>query len=72
MEDVAGDRKLPSDWNLKLEMAPEEIISAQRQVGLWHHNRQAGHCKFAVGGNLLTTPRLLYADSDKKSVGSGL
>ena len=22
---------------------------------MWHHDRQAGHCKSAVGGNLLTT-----------------
>src|SRR5262249_5726200 len=66
MEDIAGDRKLARDRHLKLEMAPEEVVSAQRQVWLWHDNRQAGHCKSAIGGNLLTTPRLLYTDSDKK------
>ena len=66
MEGIAGDRKLLRDWNLKLEMAPEEIVSAQRQVGLRHDNRQASHCKSAVGGNLLTALRLLYSDGDKK------
>ena len=34
MKNVTGNRKFLSDWNLKLEVAAEEVVSAERQVRL--------------------------------------
>ena len=65
-KDLAGNRKFLGDWNLKLEITPEEVVSAERQVRLWYDNRRAGHRESAACRNLLATPRLLNADSKEK------
>src|SRR3954462_1579979 len=61
VEDVSSDGKIPRDRNVKLEMAPQVVVFAYREVGLWQDDRQPRHGKRAVPGNLLATPRLLYA-----------
>src|SRR5258705_1075138 len=47
-------------------MAPQEVISTDRQIGLRDRDRQSGDDKSAVCGDLLASPRLLYANGGKK------
>src|SRR5260370_40002380 len=47
-------------------MAPQEVISTDRQIGLRDRDRQSGDDKSAICGYLLASPRLLYANGGKK------
>src|SRR5258708_37503281 len=58
--------KILSERDLKFEMAPQEVISTDRQIGLRDRDRQSGDDKSAVCGYLLASPRLLYANGGKK------
>src|SRR5260370_15158946 len=63
---VTGYGKILSERDLKLEMAPQEVISTERHIGLRDRDRQSGDDKSAVCGDLLASPRLLYANGGKK------
>jgi hypothetical protein len=58
--------KILSERDLKLEMAPQEVISTDRHIGLRDLDRQSGNDKSAVCADLLASPRLLYANGGKK------
>src|SRR5258705_1260929 len=58
--------KILSERDLKLEMAPQEVISTDRHIGLRDPDRQSGNDKSAVCAYLLASPRLLYANGGKK------
>ena len=58
--------KILSERDLKLEMAPQEVISTDRHIGLRDLYRQSGNDKSAVCADLLASPRLLYANGGKK------
>src|SRR6478752_1523066 len=63
---VTGYGKILSKRDLKLEMAPQEVISTDRHIGLRDPDRQSGNEKSAVCADLLASPRLLYANGGKK------
>src|SRR5216683_977267 len=63
---VTGYGKILSERDLKLEMAPQEVISTDRHIGLRDPDRQSGDEKSAVCSHLLASPRLLYANGGKK------
>src|ERR1700730_15630786 len=63
---VSGYGKILSERDLKFEVAPQEVISTDRHIGLRYPDRQSGDDKSAVCADLLASPRLLYANGGKK------
>src|SRR5258707_2459985 len=59
---VTGYGKILSERDLKLEMAPQEVVSTDRHIRLRYRDWQSGDDKSAVCGDLLASPRLLYAN----------
>ena len=53
VKDIGSDRKILSKRNLKLQVASQEVIFAERQGRLRNHERQPRHGKSAVRGDLL-------------------
>jgi hypothetical protein len=69
VEDIPGDSKILSERDLKFEMARQEVVSTDRHIRLRYPHGQPGHDKSAVCGNLLASPRLLYAKGGIKKGG---
>jgi len=63
---VTGYGKILGERDLKLEMSSQEVISTDRHIRLSYPDRQSGGHKCAVCGDLLASPRLLYAKGCKK------
>src|SRR5215471_17605587 len=66
MKHVTGYGKILTHRNLEFEVAPQEIISTDRHIGLRYPDRQSGDEKIAVCAHLLASPRLLYANGGIK------
>src|SRR5258705_7649878 len=63
---VNGYGKILSERDLKLEMAPQEVVSTDRHIRLRYRDWQSGDDKSPVCADLLASPRLLYANGGKK------
>ena len=56
---VAGYCEIRRDGNLELEVAPQEVISTDRQITLCYPARQSSDQESAVCSHLLAAPRFL-------------
>ena len=53
---VAGYCEIRSDRDLELEMAPQKVVSTDRQIRLCYPHRQSGKQKSAISSYLLASP----------------